>query len=132
MSFFVSGAFIQDLKEYQFVIPSRVNHEGEHVAFSLHPQHVVRKRSVDDLDKTLHYKVEIDKEIHILKLSPNRKLIAPGFVIERKKNRFKNVTDSVFSRLHKDNFNCHYHGEVINQSDTKVALGVCSGLVSNF
>ena len=96
----------------------------------------MRRRSADsihsnDNDNIFHYKVKVENQDLLLQLKPNYKLTSPNFVIERKKNRFKNVTDSTFRRLDESYSSCHYYGEIINQSDSRVALGVCNGLVSH-
>lgn len=134
---FISDEFVSNLKEYEIVVPSRVASDGRHVSYSLHPGHLLRRRSVDfnqpiEKDDFLHYSVEINNHKHVLKLNPNNKLVSPGFVIERRKNRFKNVTDSTFKTLSEDRANCHFHGTVLNQTNTKVALGICDGMVSLF
>ena len=96
----------------------------------------MRRRSADNIhgndnDNIFHYKVKVENQDLLLQLKPNYKLTSPNFVIERKKNRFKNVTDSTFRRLDESYSSCHYYGEIINQSDSRVALGVCNGLVSH-
>lgn len=130
-----SEEFLSSLTEYDIVTPSRVDLDGSHVSFSLHPGHLLRRRSADlsqnlYLDDVLHYSVDINNQKHILKLQPNYNLVSPGFVVERRKNRFKNITDSSFSRLKENNSNCHFHGTVLNQTKTKVAVGICDGMVS--
>ena len=95
----------------------------------------MRRRSADfshiTNDDIFHYKVRVENQDLLLQLKPNYKLTSPGFVIERKKSRFKNVTDSTFRRLDDSHNNCHFYGEIINQTGSRVALGVCSGLVSH-
>ncbi|WAR00377.1 ATS3-like protein [Mya arenaria] len=124
--------FLASLKHYDVIIPSLVTSEGSHVSYALHPSHSLRRRSVNDdvqsTENTLHYSVHIDNKPHVLQLQQNEKLISPGLVIERRKNRFKNVTDSSFSRLSETQTNCHFIGSVLNQSYSRVAVGACNGL----
>lgn len=102
------------------------------MSYSLHPAHSLRRRSVishDLLDDTIHYSIDINNNNHILKLKHNRNLISPGLVIERKQNRFKNVTDSRFSILNGSKAKCHYHGAIEHQRGSMVAVGLCNGMV---
>jgi len=133
----VSDEFLSSLEDYSVVIPSRVTQEGRHVTFLLHPGHSLRRRSalqnnVQSTDDILHYSVHINDKQHILQLQLNERLVSPGFVIERRKNRFKNVTDSSFSRLAEEHKYCHYTGQVTNHTDSRVAVATCAGLVSKF
>lgn len=131
----ISDDYLNRLGKFDITIPSRVTREGDHVSYSLHPGHTVRRRSTDFLypseDDIIHYKVQVENQDLLLKLKPNYKLTSPSFVIERKKNSFKNVTDSSFKHLDDSYSNCHFHGEVVNQTESRVAVGVCNGLVSS-
>ncbi|XP_053405061.1 A disintegrin and metalloproteinase with thrombospondin motifs 7-like [Mercenaria mercenaria] len=123
--------FLRNLQEYEIVVPSLVTAEGHHLTYTLHPRHSLRRRSVDShvqSDDSIHYNININNENHILKLQHNRHLIAPGLVIERKRNHFKNVTDSKFTFLKESNRNCHFHGDITNQPGTKVAVALCNGM----
>ena len=106
------------------------------MSYSLHPGHILRRRGTDSIysadDNIFHYKIQVDNQDLLLKLKPNHKLTSPSFVIERKKSRFKNITDSTFKRLDDSYTNCHFHGEIVNQSESSVAVAVCDGLVSKF
>ena len=134
-SFLFSDEFIKHIENYEITIPSRVTREGNHVSFSLNPGHSVRRRSAEYSytadDNIFHYKVRVENQDILLEIKPNNKLTSPSLVIERKKNRFKNVTDSSFRKLDDSYSNCHFHGKIVNQSDSRVAVGVCNGLVSS-
>ena len=131
---FFSDEYLHNLESYDITIPSRVTSDGDHVSYSLHPGHKLRRRSTDSLystdDGNFHYKVQVDNQDLLLKLKPNHKLTSPSFVIERKRGRFKNITDSTFKTLDDSYSNCHFHGEIVNQSESSVAVAVCNGLVS--
>lgn len=132
ISFSFADEFLKSLNDYEIVIPSRVRRDGQHLEYNLHPRHSLRRRSaqLSDALSDLHYSVTINKKNHILKLDLNRNLISPGLVIERRGNKFKNVTDSRFSYIADQHKNCHFHGSIVNQSSSKVALGLCNGMVS--
>ncbi|KAL3866276.1 hypothetical protein ACJMK2_043584 [Sinanodonta woodiana] len=124
--------YVRSLRDYEIIIPSRVTRNGDHAAYHLSPDHSIQKRDVnsfvlDDDDGYLHYKVEVDNKQLLLKVKPNEKLTSPGLIVERKKNMYKNVTDSTFRKF-KD-VNCHFHGHIINQTYSRVALGLCNGMM---
>ena len=126
----LSDAFLSTLTDYEIVTPARVARDGSHVTFSLHPGHELHKRSASDDNDYLHYSVDINKKRYVLELAPYKHLVSPGLVIERRKNRFNNVTDSTFEYLHESKTNCHLHGRVVNETATKVAVRLCDGMVS--
>ncbi|XP_052279811.1 A disintegrin and metalloproteinase with thrombospondin motifs 7-like isoform X4 [Dreissena polymorpha] len=123
-------AFLAGLDNYDVIIPSRVFQDGGHMTYSLHPAHKVHKRSAGSLHNfdTIHYNIDINNQPHVLQLELNQKLLSEAFVIERMKNKFKNVTDSSFSRLHDSKSKCHFHGHIIGHPGSTVALGLCNGM----
>ncbi|XP_060601173.1 A disintegrin and metalloproteinase with thrombospondin motifs 7-like isoform X2 [Ruditapes philippinarum] len=123
--------FLQTLQEYDIVVPARVTEIGHHLTYEINPRHSLRRRSVDSnvqSDDNIHYNIKINNENHILRLRHNKNLIAPSLVIERMRNRFKNVTDSTFKFLEDSKKNCHFHGDISNQPGTKAAVGLCNGM----
>ncbi|KAL4227652.1 negative regulation of cellular response to hepatocyte growth factor stimulus [Mactra antiquata] len=124
------GEFLKLLKDYEIVTPSYVTGSGHHIGYHLHPSHSIYKRSTKSVygEPDLHFSVPINRNNHILKLYLNKNLISPGFVVERKGNKFKNVTDSQFSFIDERNKDCHFHGNIVNQSVSKVAVGLCNGM----
>lgn len=105
---------------------------GIHISYSLEPHSGREKRSHQRQKKqkdSIHYKINIDKSDVILKIEPNHKFISPSLLIERRTNSYKNVTDSVFRR-YGDRSLCHFTGQIVGDSSSKVALETCNGLVS--
>ncbi|XP_060070698.1 A disintegrin and metalloproteinase with thrombospondin motifs 7-like [Ylistrum balloti] len=127
--------FAQGLERYDFAVPSRVTADGIHIDHSLHPNIRRRKRSTEEYpqsdktpDHTVHYKVDIENKPIYLKVKPNYKLYFPSLIVEKRKNLFGNVTDSVFTGVEPDEEHCHFTGEVLGETSSTVALEVCNGL----
>ena len=102
-----------------------ISHTLEHV---LPPATRRRKRDIHE-DTTLYYHIDIDGEPVHLKLTPNDALFAPGLVVERRRHRAGNVSDSTVHRIHGNT--CHFRGHVIDDEESKVSLATCKGLVSH-
>ncbi|XP_062590680.1 A disintegrin and metalloproteinase with thrombospondin motifs 7-like [Saccostrea cucullata] len=123
------GSFINKLDNYDITIPVRVTSRGDVISHELHPHKLRHRRNSDQISDTIHYKLNVNNSDYILKLKPNVKLYNPSLVIERKKNIFKNVTDSSFMRYTNNNqLPCHYTGEIMDKENSKVALALCDGL----
>lgn len=124
--------FIKQLKDYELVVPYRVNSKGNYESHHLHPDSHVVKRSAGEFPDenenpdSVHYHVTVENETLHIELVPNHDFIAPAMVVERRKSRFKNTSDSSFTRYQKKN--CHYIGNVKDDLHSKVAIGTCNGL----
>jgi hypothetical protein len=131
MHFFsITGRFVDTLDNYDVTIPIRVTDKGDVISRDLHPHKLRHRRSSDEISD-IHYKLSVKNKDFILKLKPNIKLYNPSLVVERKKNLFNNVSDSVFLRYTSNSGEqCHYTGEIVDRSNSKVALALCDGLVS--
>lgn len=119
------------LDNYDITIPIRVTDSGDVISRDLHPHKLRHRRSGDEISDTIHYKLNVKNRDFILKLKPNIKLYNPSLVVERKRNLFNNISDSVFLRYtSSSNQQCHYTGEIVDKINSKVALALCDGMVS--
>lgn len=116
------------LDNYAITIPLRVTERGDVISKDLHPHSLRHRRNSDQFSDAIHYKLNVKDSDYVLKLKPNTKLFHPSLVIETRRNSFNNVSDSVFARYTQRP--CHYTGEILDRSNSKVALALCDGLVS--
>ena len=63
-----------------------------------------------------------------MELRPNHRLLSPGFVIETHYGEHKNLSGIKVEKPERTL--CHFEGEVVNHSDSSLALATCNGLVS--
>ena len=132
--FLFSDEFLRSLDDYDIVVPARVTEIGNHLTYEINPKHSLRRRSADlnvQSDENIHYNIKINNENHTLKLKHNKNLIAPSMVVETMRSHFKNVSDSSFKFLDERKRHCHFHGDIANLPGTKVAVGLCNGMVSS-
>lgn len=115
--------------DFSFVEPLAVDHKGVFKSHSLHHSYglheiVRRSTEVDNSQPTLHYRLSIDDQPVTIVLEPNYLLYPQNLVIEK---WFKNSTSSADEeeRLH-----CHFTGHVKEDTQAKVAISTCNGLVS--
>ena len=131
----VSGEFATSLRHYQITHPHRITSDGTFLTH--HLPHRVRRStrfgdqlSPADDSQHVHYHIPVDDMILKLKLRPNHRLLAPGFVVEHKKYTFGNVSDSTI-RQYSDHL-CHFTGEIVDHPGSSVAIATCNGLVSTY
>lgn len=120
------GQFVNTLDNYAITIPLRVTKSGDVISKDLHPHSLRHRRNSDQFSDAIHYKLNVKDSDYVLKLKPNTKLFHPSLVIETRRNSFNNVSDSVFARYTQRP--CHYTGEILDRSNSKVALALCDGL----
>ncbi|XP_048253836.1 A disintegrin and metalloproteinase with thrombospondin motifs 16-like [Haliotis rufescens] len=112
--------------DYSVVYPSQVDVNGN--LLSDDPAQTVRHRRSADPGtvRDLYLNLTGDSIHFHLKLSLNRKLLAPGFkVYHRKPSNLSHVdTDSV-SGAESD---CMYRGKVLSHDDSMAALSLCNGV----
>ena len=85
---------------------------------------------VDVSRDLFHYRIPVFAGRNVVvRLRQNQKLLSPSAVVEKRWNRFKNVSDSQFQLLHR-HVGCHMIGSVVGDALSQVALGACDGLVS--
>lgn len=79
---------------------------------------------------SVHYKVNVEGDDVILRLTPNDDLFSPGLVFERRSSSVGagNLT-GVRGRRVPDN-RCHFVGQVKGHPQSAVAIATCDGLVS--
>lgn len=128
---FIAGQFMNTLDNYEITIPLRVTEGGDVISKDLHPHSLRHRRNSDQLSDAIHYKLNVKDSDYVLKLKPNTKFFHPSLVVETRRNSFNNVSDSVFVRYTGSTERpCHYTGEILDRSNSKVALALCDGLVS--
>lgn len=119
------------LDNYEITIPLRVTEDGDVISKDLHPHSLRHRRNSDQFSDAIHYKLNVKDSDYVLKLKPNTKFFHPSLVVETKRNSFNNISDSVFVRYSGSTERpCHYTGEILDRSNSKVALALCDGLVS--
>ncbi|XP_059169581.1 A disintegrin and metalloproteinase with thrombospondin motifs 7-like [Physella acuta] len=135
------GNFAQDLTDFHISTPSRVDHTGRHLTFDLRAKPTFPGRSKrhtgsenvspppgDAHDEKLHYQIALHPQGRVtVELTPNKILLAPSAIVERKVSDFKNASDSRISSL-EPHRGCHYFGHVTGDDNSRVALSVCNGL----
>ncbi|XP_017779590.1 PREDICTED: A disintegrin and metalloproteinase with thrombospondin motifs 18-like [Nicrophorus vespilloides] len=107
-------------KDYEIVIPRKVNELGEFVSHSLSHYH---KRDGDGPSDNLHYSVPISGRDHHLELLPNRKISSPGALVET----ISRAGTKQFKRM-SDNNRCHFGGTVRGVRGSRAAVSTCNGL----
>ncbi|XP_064618507.1 A disintegrin and metalloproteinase with thrombospondin motifs 12-like isoform X2 [Lineus longissimus] len=119
---------VRQLRSYEISIPWKVTQDGNFLSHQL--THHVSHRHVRSISKqsqnTLHYKLTLNNEEIHMQVVPNHRLYGPGTVIERRKGKFQNVSDSEIRRIH-DKM-CYFVGEIKGHPGSKVALSTCNGL----
>lgn len=76
----------------------------------------------------VRYKIPVHPDREVLVVLQNTHfLLGPSALLERKVSGFKNVSDSLFSRLDRHH-GCHLSGSVKGDLNSKVALSACDGL----
>jgi hypothetical protein len=125
-----TAELVRQLRSYEISIPWKVTQDGSFLSHQLN-HHVSHRnaRSISSQNQnTVHYKLTLNNEEVHMQVVPNHRLYAPGTVIERRKGKFRNVSDSEIRRIH-DKM-CYFVGEVKGHPGSKVALSTCNGLVS--
>lgn len=74
-----TGKYTSDIKNYEIVVPQRVNENGNFISHVVSHQH--SKRSTKEMD-LIFYKIPIAGKEYLIELSLNKKLISPGAVVE--------------------------------------------------
>lgn len=78
---------------------------------------------------SVSYELTVGGKQRHLVVEPNDDLFAPGIVVERRRSRYGNVSDSTVYRL---GGHCHFRGKVKGELQSSVALAACDGLVCAF
>lgn len=103
-------SFIQGLKDYDIVVPSRVDQDGGFISHDI--QHHSSK------DKHMNFKIPVfNKQLH-LELTKDSRFLSPGLIIETQ------TTQRQVNR------SCHFTGRLKNQPGSTVFISTCRGLVS--
>ncbi|XP_071455802.1 A disintegrin and metalloproteinase with thrombospondin motifs 12-like [Hetaerina americana] len=138
----MKGRYTRDIKEYEIVVPQKVNEDSSFLSYILphyhekvHKEqsttkqngHSARKRS--DKEHKVHYKVRIGGRENHLELLPNWNFISPNLILEVRGRRESGNTNKVKIRQIGAEHNCHYNGLVRGQPNSFAALSLCDGLV---
>ncbi|XP_033633834.1 A disintegrin and metalloproteinase with thrombospondin motifs 12-like [Asterias rubens] len=120
--------FLETLEDYEIVIPSLVDNSGEFISHDVNLKHTPENRQIngdEDPVATRHYRIILlDKDLH-LQLVRSHRLIAPGFILER---RGRNISESSMRKVDHAH-HCHFNGHVRGHRDSKVAVSTCDGVV---
>ncbi|XP_075156811.1 ADAM metallopeptidase with thrombospondin type 1 motif B [Haematobia irritans] len=127
------GLHSDELKSGELVIPRKVTKSGEFISHNLihhhgqHYKHNRKRRSIEDmhLEPEVHYHVDIQNETLHLQLEPHSYFMTPHLIVERHRRDLR-----IRKRVQK-NTNCHYHGRIKDQPESRVALSACNGLVGH-
>ncbi|XP_022900550.2 A disintegrin and metalloproteinase with thrombospondin motifs 6-like [Onthophagus taurus] len=131
----IHGRYTRNIDGYQLAIPRKLNRNGKFLSFSLPHFYKhngdeildnIQKRRRRSIDDAVHYGVLIDGEYHKLRLWPNRKLLSPRAIIEKRNPNIK--PNERYVRSLDGEKICHYTGKIRGQKDSKVALSTCNGL----
>ncbi|XP_038068183.1 A disintegrin and metalloproteinase with thrombospondin motifs 7-like [Patiria miniata] len=130
--------FIKSLTDFEIVIPSLVDGNGVFISHDLSGVRVDRHNSAPGQDSKLpvqggeekspssvHYKLSLSGEDLHLQLQRSDRLIAPGFVAER---RGRNVSEARLGRIDHVR-HCHFNGHVRGRRDSRVAVSTCDGVI---
>ena len=127
----LSGSFPQKLPEYEVVHPTRVDAKGHFLSnFLPHHGSRIQRRQVPEKtrspERVFYHLWHGGRSLHF-NLSLNSRLLAPGFLTER---RYGGLSGAKF---HSSSSSlCHFLGEVWDESTVKgkAAISTCDGLVS--
>lgn len=115
LSFNTPGNFINQLNDYDIVIPTKVDKDGAFISHVVH--HDVEEGDAGG-PSNIQYKIPVfGKELH-LTLTRHEKFIAPGFVVQEG------------TSLRQHNHKCHFSGRLKDQTGSTVFVSNCRGLVS--
>lgn len=101
-------------------IPVKTNETGHHISYNLTHRH-------STMEEFLRFNISIFKQDHHLVLTPSKNFLAPSVIVEwRRKDRHIRRQPQQMS------MDCHYQGYVHGESDSRVAISACNGLVRIF
>lgn len=134
------GRYTRGIQNPELLIPRRIAEDGSFVTFNLPNFYDLRElesrkkraadaNAVDDLaDHKLHLVLPFNNLDHHVELTPNHDFISPDLVVETRGEgdlndgiRFKRVPE----------LQCHYRGHVRGHDNSRAALSLCEGVVSN-
>ncbi|XP_066149639.1 A disintegrin and metalloproteinase with thrombospondin motifs 12-like isoform X2 [Euwallacea fornicatus] len=129
----IHGKYTENIKNFHLAVPHKATPDGEFATFHLEHSHAYnpeefrkrRKRELDDPD-SVHYGIMLDNEMYHLELWPDRNLVHPQAIFEK-----RDPTLPVRERDVKGVENkkmCYYWGRVRGVPNSKVALSACDGL----
>lgn len=72
------------------IVPQRVNKDGNFISHVISHQH--SKRSATEID-SIFYKLPIEGKEYLIELTPSKKLISPGAVVEVHKYDFRKLNN---------------------------------------
>ncbi|XP_034536697.1 A disintegrin and metalloproteinase with thrombospondin motifs 7 [Notolabrus celidotus] len=125
--------FLQDIPQYEVVHPTRVDARGHFLSniLSHHARRVQRREASEepaDLDRVFYRLWHGGHSLHF-NLTLNPKLLAPGFLTER---RYGGLEGAKISPA--GSSQCYYLGEVSNEGSQRgrAAISTCDGLTGLF
>ncbi|XP_037934525.1 A disintegrin and metalloproteinase with thrombospondin motifs 12 [Teleopsis dalmanni] len=128
------GLHSGELASGELIIPKKVNRYGEflthnlthHHDISYQYEHIRPRRNTEENSATeLHYHLNLNSENLHLELEPHNYFMTPHLIIERHRRDLRT------RRRPFRNTNCHFHGKVRGQFESRVAISTCHGLVGH-
>ncbi|XP_066246536.1 A disintegrin and metalloproteinase with thrombospondin motifs 12-like [Euwallacea similis] len=129
----IHGKYTENIKNFHLAVPHKATPDGKFATFHLAHSHDYnaeefrkrRKRELDDPD-SVHYGIMLDNELYHLELWPDRNLIHPQAIFEKRDPTLPVRERDV--RGVKNKKMCYYWGKVRGVPNSKVALSTCDGL----
>ena len=125
-TFFISAAvsdnLLDGLRDYEIVVPTRVDEQGDPYPHERH----FRKRSADPWDRRVWYTLHAFGQKFHLNLTKDLSFVAPSFIVQHLDGNKTWLDDTAEGGL-----DCYYSGNVHGQSESSVAVSLCHSLVSH-
>jgi len=126
-----TGRHTRNIRNYELVVPHRIDADGRLVSFHL-PQffrHNFRRKRDCQRNDAVHYNVFFNGREHHVELLPNQGFVAPSIAREF---HYAGAEWTLKARriATESPILCHFTGRVRHVNDSRVALSTCDGLVS--
>ncbi|PSN50868.1 A disintegrin and metalloproteinase with thrombospondin motifs 12 [Blattella germanica] len=129
------GRYTRDIKEYETLIPEKVNEDGEFLSYELphfyfRNQTVRYKRNLNSDKEKVHYKLSFHGRDHLLEMSPHHEFLSPGMMVEERNDGVATKVNNIKIRPIRNSL-CHHRGRIKNHLGSRLALSVCDGLTGS-
>lgn len=118
--YYFLGLYTKCIRNAFQTIPVKVSADGHHLSHDVTSFH-------KDLHDKVHFSLEIDGKRHLLVLQPDKSVLGPAIIIERRRENIHTRSSPLY-----ESTTCHFQGIVYGLPNSKVALSACNGLVSFF
>ena len=132
VKFIESEGHTTDTKEYQVLVPTKIDEEGAFLSYSLPhfydgDRRMRKKRNVPDASEKVHYGLTFNGKSHHVEMWSNNDFMSPGMVIEEWGSDAVLDINKVTIRP-VNNSQCYYTGRVRGHNRSRLALSACDGL----